>query len=514
MASGSGAPGAPRAPRAAAADLSAAPPSPTAPTRIAPPNDPCPSCGRPLGGRTVCIYCAGKTLVRVPTRWLSFAALGLLVVSAGYFLLAAGGKTETVAITELTAEKHHAHRVQVRGHVVRARFDPDKYGKGGSLVFTVEDPESPDAPQTDLVVRATGSAALRISDAQKIPAPGDVVVVAGVVTLTKEMRSLALTSPDALTFERRAVDPTAAVSTTVEKVLATPKEFEGKPIRLPDVVVVEIGGPVVNVGDAGGKGTLAVFGAAGVEVARGQHVRVRGVVAFYAKRNTWEVKVARGDREGLVPLGTADTAPLPEVTVTALLAKPKEYEGKEVCLPKVRITKLGRSLTLDVSDADGKDSVKVFGVEAGDFKEGQEVRVRGTVEYYEKSGYWEVKVKKGDREGVVALGGAGGGSGTPPPAAETEIPVQKLLAEAKGLAGKRVRVRKAEVTKVREKWVIEVADPGGKESIVVFGVADPAKFKTGQVVTVRGVVEYYEKGEYWEIKIPKGETDGVVPYKE
>ncbi|MBI3272923.1 MAG: zinc ribbon domain-containing protein [Planctomycetes bacterium] len=470
----------------------------------------CPSCGRTNGGAKICPACGARTTGRLALGPLRYTAAGLLVVAGVYFLLAIGGTTPRVAIAELSLEKHNARRVSVRGTVTRVRQTPDPYGKGGSLVVTLEDPETPGTPAQNLVVRASGATVLRLVSEKKIPAAGDLVDVAGVAQLTKDSRTLNLNSADALTWVTRRSAPAELLTATVEAILAAPKDYEGKTVRVAEAEVVEASGPVVKVADPGKDRGIVVFGAPTEDVGRGQRVMVTGVVEFYSKRKTWEIKIARGDADGWTELGGSAAPEELDATVATLLARPKDFEGKVVRVREAHVEAVNEPLTLRVADAPGANPIVVFGVEAGGFRVGQVTSVRGTLEFYTKAGFWQLHVRKGDREGASPPRDGGGGGGT----GEEPVTIGKLLAGPKELAGKRVQVKKAVVTRVNEKWTIEVADPDTKDSIVVFGLSEPGRFKEGQFVTVRGVVEYYEKGKFWEIKLAKGDKEGVVPYQE
>lgn len=490
-----------------------------------PPN--CPSCARPSNGAKICPFCGGATTDRLSIFSVMVAACGLLVVAAVYFLLAFTSTTEQAAIADLTPAKHNQRSVKVRGIVTRSRFTPDSYGRGGYLGLTLADPDAPDA---EISVRASGPGALRISQANLVPARGDVVDVTGAVMLFSKVRQITVTGPDGIAFVQRSADKASAATLTVAQFLATPKDYDGKMVRFEEVEIVDVGGPVVKVADPGKKESVVVFGAPAVDsLRRGQRVRVVGKVAWYEARSVWEVKIARGDLDGLVVLGGGvEEPPELETTVAGLLAEPKKFEGKTVRLPRVEIVKVDEQWTCRVADpGGGKESLLVFGGPVETLSRGQIVRVRGQVEYYEKGRYWEIKVRKGDAQGVVQVdksagagggvkpngGGAGGGTAVAPVGSESAATVKEVLAAPKTFEGKRVRLGKVEVARVAKQWVIEVADPGETQSITVFGI-DPTAFTVGQKVTVRGIVEWYERGKAWQVKIAKGDRDGVVPSPE
>lgn len=90
-----------------------------------------------------------------------------------------------------------------------------------------------------------------------------------------------------------------------------------------------------------------------------------------------------------------------------------------------------------------------------------------------------------------------------------EVTIDELVKNPERFANQTIAVKKAEIVRIYEKYQMHVSDVGEKKSLVVFGV-DPKKYRIGDLVSIQGSFAYYNKGNYWEIKIKEGDAGAVV----
>ncbi len=93
-----------------------------------------------------------------------------------------------------------------------------------------------------------------------------------------------------------------------------------------------------------------------------------------------------------------------EADVKALLAAPDNFKNKKIKIKEAVIKSKRGNLIIEINDpADAAVTILVFGVDPSKYKEGQKVSVSGMFVFYERGGYWEIKVNEDEPESVVVL---------------------------------------------------------------------------------------------------------------
>lgn len=100
--------------------------------------------------------------------------------------------------------------------------------------------------------------------------------------------------------------------------------------------------------------------------------------------------------------------------------------------------------------------------------------------------------------------------GKSPDSVIVEATIAKLLEKPEEYKDKKVSVKEAVVASRKSKIVFEAADPDMKSRITVFG-ADADSLTDNQKISICGKFVYYDKGEYWEIKVFQDDANGIVP---
>ncbi len=234
----------------------------------------CESCGRFLGPYTTCPYCGARVAGRVSLRVIKLAALMMAFVG----LLTLWWVARQMPIPLLTVEAAQGTMnmayVRVQGRITHSlTYDPD----GGYLAFWVDDGTG------ELRVSSYRDVTADLLAAGLIPAPGDLVEVAGTVRLREDYVALTLNTADHIRLDRPApVMVKAGTLTALDAGLRVRLEGMARRIVAPYAGLTLItlqddtGEMVVALDD-----TLIALTGAAPEVVEGQTLIVTGTVTLY-----------------------------------------------------------------------------------------------------------------------------------------------------------------------------------------------------------------------------------------
>jgi len=209
----------------------------------------------------------------------------------------------------------------------------------------------------------------------------------------------------------------------------------------------------------------------------------------------------------------------PVYTPISELNESKAFERVRVLGKVTRVNKFpdkyGKRITIQVEIADAK-------VAEGDYDETIRVKSEGDVSAdMIKKG---LIPQEGDMVDVTASLFAGKGFrtlslgsaefmrvvGKSPDSVIAEATIAQLLGKPDDYKDKKVRIKEAVVASKKSKIVFEAADADMKNRITVFG-ADADALTDNQKISICGKFVYYDKGEYWEIKVFQDDANGIVP---
>lgn len=110
-----------------------------------------------------------------------------------------------------------------------------------------------------------------------------------------------------------------------------------------------------------------------------------------------------GTAELLKVVDRASEAAVVESSVRELVEKPESFKNKKVKIKEAVIKAKRGKLVIEASDpADPSKTLVIFGADPSGYREGQKISAAGLFVYYDRGGYWELKVGDDD-ESVTAL---------------------------------------------------------------------------------------------------------------
>ncbi len=107
------------------------------------------------------------------------------------------------------------------------------------------------------------------------------------------------------------------------------------------------------------------------------------------------------------PEQTLEDQSIMKTTVSALMNQPEPFRGKIIQIANAVVIKVSDNFPSFVIVDPGQTnaSLTVFGDESHQTRVGQHVSVRGEFAYYDKKGYWEIKIPRGDTSAVADVPG-------------------------------------------------------------------------------------------------------------
>jgi hypothetical protein len=162
----------------------------------------CPSCGRYVGPYEACPYCGACLVGRTPIRVVKIVAVLLATLGlAALWFAATCAEVPLVKIGQVAATMNLAY-VRVGGRCTRSpSYDPES----GYLSFWIEDDTG------EIRIAAYRAETQQIIEGGLVPAPGDLVEVAGTLRIREDLLSLTINVPDQLEVTRadRSTAPSA-----------------------------------------------------------------------------------------------------------------------------------------------------------------------------------------------------------------------------------------------------------------------------------------------------------------
>lgn len=111
-----------------------------------------------------------------------------------------------------------------------------------------------------------------------------------------------------------------------------------------------------------------------------------------------------GTAELLKVVDKASEAAAVETDVKSLIEKPESFKNKKVKIKEAVIKAKRGKLALEVSGpGDAAGTLVIFGVDPSGYKEGQKISASGLFVYYERGGYWELKITEDESDSIVVL---------------------------------------------------------------------------------------------------------------
>jgi hypothetical protein len=111
-----------------------------------------------------------------------------------------------------------------------------------------------------------------------------------------------------------------------------------------------------------------------------------------------------GTAELLKVVDRASEAAAVETDVKSLIEKPESFKNKKVKIKEAVIKAKRGKLALEVSGpGDAAGTLVIFGVDPSGYKEGQKISASGLFIYYERGGYWELKITEDESDSIVVL---------------------------------------------------------------------------------------------------------------
>jgi hypothetical protein len=153
----------------------------------------CPSCGRYVGPYPACPYCGARLSGRISLRIVKSTAILLATVGLAILWFAATrAEVPLVQIGQAGATMNMAY-VRLQGHCTRA---PSYDAKNETLSFWIEDDTG------EMRVSAYRAETRQIIEGNRVPAPGDLVEVAGTLRVREDFPSLTVDVPEQLQITR------------------------------------------------------------------------------------------------------------------------------------------------------------------------------------------------------------------------------------------------------------------------------------------------------------------------
>lgn len=99
-----------------------------------------------------------------------------------------------------------------------------------------------------------------------------------------------------------------------------------------------------------------------------------------------------------------------DADIKSLLEKPDNFKNKKIKVKEAVVVSKRGKLIIEVADAGAETvsgskpaSMIVFGVDSAGYKEGQKLSINGLFVYYERGGYWEIKVNEEEADAITIL---------------------------------------------------------------------------------------------------------------
>ena len=271
----------------------------------------CPSCGRYIGPRDACPYCAARTTGRMSIRAVKLAAVTLATLGLALLWFAATrADVPVVAIGRIDAAMNLAY-VRVAG---RCKDVPSYDPQTGYLSFWVKDETG------EIHVASYRAETEVLMEEGRVPALGDRVAVAGTLRVRDDFHSLALSAPEELTITRAEAEPCPIGATALKEVYQRVR-VRGQVRRVvtpyPGLTLVTLRDETGAVDVALSRDLLAIsYVTPTVDV--GRSVEVAAAVSDY-----------RGTPQ-LVPASAADIISLPDNVSIAVPRFVTELSGSDV----------------------------------------------------------------------------------------------------------------------------------------------------------------------------------------
>jgi len=99
-----------------------------------------------------------------------------------------------------------------------------------------------------------------------------------------------------------------------------------------------------------------------------------------------------------------------DADIKSLLEKPDNFKNKKIKIKEAIVVSKRGKLIVEVADTAVETipgskpaSVIVFGVDSTRYKEGQKLSINGLFVFYERGGYWEIKVNEEETDAIIIL---------------------------------------------------------------------------------------------------------------
>ncbi len=106
-----------------------------------------------------------------------------------------------------------------------------------------------------------------------------------------------------------------------------------------------------------------------------------------------------------------------ETDIKSLLDKPDNYKNKKIKIKEAIVKSKRGKLIIEVcepssavpADTPGaaggasNDTIVVFGVDSAEYKAGQKISINGLFIFYERGGYWEIKINEEDADAITII---------------------------------------------------------------------------------------------------------------
>jgi len=347
----------------------------------------CPSCGRYVGpgGHQACPYCGARLTGRVSVRAVQITAILLATVGLIILWLAAvRAPVPMVQIGQAGATMNMAY-VRLEGHCTRSpTYDP----ASDYLSFWIEDDTG------EIRVSAYRAETRQIIAQGRVPAPGDLVEVAGTLRVREDFLSLTVNVPEQLAITRaEPVEREIGAIGPEDQYLRVQIQGQVREVYRPyqglTLITIRDGSGAIPVAVSEDLLALDSGGVASptLPITIGQSVRIVAAVSLY------------GDTPQLVPASLADLQPLAQPVIVAVERRIGELTDEDAARPvavrgtiaKVDPFSAGVKLTLDDGSGslvvllwqsiyDGLDPAAQLDVGADIQVQGQLSRYRGELE--------------------------------------------------------------------------------------------------------------------------------------
>ncbi|HUX77836.1 MAG TPA: OB-fold nucleic acid binding domain-containing protein [Anaerolineae bacterium] len=279
----------------------------------------CPSCGRYVGPYPACPYCGARLSGRISLGIVKITAILLATVGLAILWFAATrAEVPLVQIGQAGATMNMAY-VRLQGHCTRA---PSYDAENETLSFWIEDDTG------EMRVSAYRAETRQIIEENRVPAPGDLVEVAGTLRVREDFLSLTIDVPEQLQITRaEPVDRAIGTIGPEDEYLRVRVRGQVRSVQEPyeglTLITVRDGSgsiPVAVSADlvALSDGCVALSDGTSPTPSQGQPVEVVAAVSLYR------------DTPQLVPASVADIVPLSQPVPIAVERRIGELTSAEV----------------------------------------------------------------------------------------------------------------------------------------------------------------------------------------